>query len=143
MAANVNFDTGTAQDIVVDKWSSALLSVDASGNGVVTWSATLDATDEAAAKVALPALPAGNTLFGYVTVLTKSAVNWVAGTDALAGGTGGDVAATTNYYQVTNENAAQIGAAVSSSSPATLGAAAASTTAVDAAADITASTINP
>ena len=36
---------------------------------------------------------------GYVTVLASSS-SWVAGTDALAGGTGGNPATTTNYYSI-------------------------------------------
>ena len=141
LAADAVFDTGSSQVIEADKWSSALLSIDASGTGIVTWSATLDAANEAAAITALPAVPAGNTLLGYFTVLTNSGNTWTAGTDALATGTGGNVAATTNYFQVTNENAAQIAAAVSSSAPATLGASAASATAVNAAGDMTAATV--
>src|SRR3990172_5387394 len=114
LAANTNFDTGTAQVITANKWSAALLSISAAGAGVVTWSATLDAATEAAAIAALPALPAGNTPAGYVTVLTGSGVTWTAGTEALHGGTGGTPATTTNYYNHINPNAAQIAAAVSS-----------------------------
>jgi hypothetical protein len=35
---------------------------------------------------------------GYITVKTKTATAWIAGTDALAGGASGNVASTTNYY---------------------------------------------
>lgn len=99
LAASTNFDTGTAQVIVADKWSSALLSVKTSdSSAVLTWSATLNAATEAAAILALPAVPAGNIALGYVTVKTGSGVTWTAGTDALASGTGGTPATTTNYY---------------------------------------------
>lgn len=52
---------------------------------------------EAAAIAALPAQSADKALVGYLTILA-SASGWVAGTDALAGGTGGNPATTTNYY---------------------------------------------
>lgn len=52
---------------------------------------------EAAAIAALPAQSADKVQVGYVTI-RASASGWVAGTDALAGGTGGNPATTTNYY---------------------------------------------
>jgi hypothetical protein len=52
---------------------------------------------EALAKAANPALTANKARVGYLTVLA-SASTWIAGTDALAGGTGGNPATTTNYY---------------------------------------------
>lgn len=113
LSATSAFDTGTAQVIVADKWSAALLSIAANGTGTVTWSATLNAASEAAAIAALPALPAGHTPVGYITVLTGSGVTWTAGTDALQGGTGGTPATTTNYYNSVNPNDAIIGSAAS------------------------------
>ncbi len=97
LATDQAFDTGTAKVIAIDRWASALLSVNGAGAGVVTWSAS-DYASEALAIAALPALPAGNTPLGYVTVLTNSGNTWTAGTDALQGGTGGNVSADTNYY---------------------------------------------
>lgn len=124
LADNTNFNTGTAQIIAINKWSSALLSVNASGTGVVTWSATLNAASEALAIAALPALPATSTPLGYITVLTGSGVTWTAGTDALTGGTGGTPATTTNYYNAINPDVATlITAAVATSSPSALGSA--------------------
>ncbi len=35
---------------------------------------------------------------GYITLKTKAATAWIAGTDALAGGSGGNPASITNYY---------------------------------------------
>lgn len=55
---------------------------------------------EALAIAALPAQTADKVLIGYVTILAGTG-GWVAGTDALAGGTGGTPATTTNYYSVT------------------------------------------
>lgn len=113
-AAAQTFDTGTAQVIVADKWSSALLSLNSSGSPVVTWSATLNAASEALAIAALPAIPATSTVVGYITVLTGSGVTWTAGTDALASGTGGTPATTTNYYNNVNPAALAIGTVLSS-----------------------------
>jgi hypothetical protein len=116
LATAAVFDTGTSQVIATSgKWSSALLSVNAAGTKTLTWSATLDATDEATAIAALPALPANNVAIGYITVQSHAANTWTAGTDALTTGTGGNVAQATNYYNHTNPNAANVGAAISSS----------------------------
>lgn len=52
---------------------------------------------EAAALAANPALTASKARVGYLTILASSS-GWVAGTDALASGTGGNPATTTNYY---------------------------------------------
>lgn len=52
---------------------------------------------EALALAAIPAISANKVRVGYLTVLASSST-WVAGTDALAGGTGGTPATTTNYY---------------------------------------------
>lgn len=113
VAADQTFNTGTAQVIAIDCWSSALLSIAANGTLTVTWSATLDAASEAAAIAALPAIPAGHTPVGYITVLTGSGVTWTAGTDALASGTGGTPATTTNYYNNVNPDTMVIPAAFS------------------------------
>ncbi len=52
---------------------------------------------EALAIAAMPAQSADKAVVGYLTILAASP-GWVAGTDALAGGTGGTPATTTNYY---------------------------------------------
>lgn len=54
---------------------------------------------EALALAAAPAKSASKAVVGYITVLA-SASTWVAGTDALEDGTGGNPATTTNYYGV-------------------------------------------
>jgi hypothetical protein len=54
---------------------------------------------EALAIAAMPAQSADKAVVGYITVLAASP-GWVAGTDALAGGTGGTPATTTNYYSI-------------------------------------------
>lgn len=55
---------------------------------------------EALAIAALPAQSANKARVGYLTIKASSS-GWVAGTDALAGGTGGNPATTTNYYNTT------------------------------------------
>lgn len=52
---------------------------------------------EALALAAIPAITASKVRVGYLTILATTP-GWVAGTDALAGGTGGTPATTTNYY---------------------------------------------
>lgn len=105
-SASTNFDTGTAKTIATTRWAAALLSISSAGAAVLTWGVG-DFASEALAIAALknttnpstganPALPAGNTPVGYITV-QAAGVTWTAGTDALAGGAGGTPATTTNY----------------------------------------------
>ena len=99
VAAGADFDTGTAKDITIDFYASALLSVDIDGTPYLQWAA--EGATAALAEDALDALtPTGDVVVGYITVQTKAGVNWLAGTDALTGGTGGDVALSTVYVQV-------------------------------------------
>jgi hypothetical protein len=119
LAANTNFDTGTAKTITGSKFGAALLSVSAAGAGVVTWASAVAYDSEALAIAALPAAAATETPVGYVTVQAHAS-GYIAGTSALTGGTGGNVATATTYYNSMNPNATVIGAAVSSSAPATL-----------------------
>lgn len=99
-AADVNFDTGTAKDITIDYFAAALLSIDIDGTTTyVQWAA--EATTALSAIDLLDALtPTGDCVVGYVVVQTKAGVNWLAGTDALTTGTGGDVALSTSYVNV-------------------------------------------
>ena len=90
-----------AQTVPLDKWALYRLSINAAGTITVTpaaANATTGYANEAAAIAALPALPALGTDMGYITVLTAVGLAWIAGTDALAGGTTGNEALTTNYY---------------------------------------------
>jgi hypothetical protein len=119
LAANTNFDTGTSKTITGSKFGAALLSVSAAGTGVLTWASGAGYDTEAAAIAALPAPAATETAAGYVTVQAHAS-GYIAGTSALTGGTGGNVATATTYYNSLNPNATVLGAAVSSSAPATL-----------------------
>jgi len=95
---------GTAivvQTVPVNTWALYLLSINAAGTITVTpaaANATTGYATEALAIAALPSRPASSAYMGHVTVLTKVGFAWIAGTDALAGGASGNVAATTNYY---------------------------------------------
>lgn len=92
---------GSLGTVAASKWS--IIAVDAVAAGTITFEvpagfATGYAT-EALAIAAAPAKTANKARIGYVTVLA-SASTWVAGTDAFAGGTGGNPATTTNYYNI-------------------------------------------
>ena len=98
--------TGTAigaQTVTIDKWALYRLSIVANGTITITPAAANAAgyADEATAIAAIPATPASSCDMGYITVKTKSGTTFVAGTDSLAGGSGGNVASTTNYYPST------------------------------------------
>lgn len=119
LADNTSFDTGTSKTITGSNWGAAMLTVNSSGTGVVTWASGGGYASEALAIAGLAAPAATDTVLGYVTVQAHAS-GFTAGTDALTTGTGGNVATATNYYNNINPNAVVIGAAVSSSSPATL-----------------------
>lgn len=113
-AATTTFDTGTSAQIASAKWGAALLSINSAGSAVVTWFTAAGAgyASEALAIAAMTAAAATDTVVGYITVLAAGST-WVAGTDALASGTGGTPATTTNYYNSINPNVLYVGAAVS------------------------------
>lgn len=91
-------DTGTAKTIAADQWAGFLMT--GTTAGTLTGTFTADAATEAAAVVLVKALtiPSGEVPIGYVTILTDSGNTWTAGTDALQGGTGGNVSDDTNYF---------------------------------------------
>jgi hypothetical protein len=113
LAANTNCDTGTTVTIATTKWNAFLITVATPTSPALTatW-ATAAATyaSEALAIAALAAVtvPASSAIVGYVTVQAAGAT-WTAGTDALASGTGGTPATTTNYYN--DVNASNLGLA--------------------------------
>lgn len=119
LGANTNFDTGTAKTITGSLFGAAVLTVNSSGTGVVTWATGAGYASEALAIAALVAPAATDTVVGYVTVQAHAS-GFTAGTDALTTGTGGNVATATTYYNHINPNSTVVGAAVSTSSPATL-----------------------
>jgi hypothetical protein len=112
LADNTNFNTGTAKTITGAKWGAAVLSVNSSGTGVVTWAPAAAYDSEALAIAALTDPGATDTILGYFTNLAHAS-GFTAGTDALQGGAGGNVSTTTNYYNSLNPNSLLVGAAIS------------------------------
>lgn len=113
-------DTGTTAVLGASLWGIFLVSADAAGSLTATWDDNGGAgfADEATAIAALPAAPASEAPIGYVTVQAHAS-GFTAGTDALEGGTGGNVATTTNYYNLADP-LSSISAAVATSAPAAL-----------------------
>lgn len=84
--------TATWGLIVVERVANSTTSFVSAAANYTTGYAT-----EALAIAAMPAQSASKAVVGYITILAASP-GWVAGTDALTGGTGGTPATTTNYY---------------------------------------------
>ena len=114
-------DTGTAASFAAATWGIFLVSSDSAGSLTATWDDNSNAgfASEALAIAALPAAPASEAPIGYVTVLAHASNTFTAGTDALQGGTGGNVSADTNYFNLADPQGT-ISAAVSASSASTL-----------------------
>lgn len=79
--------------IVVERIANNTTSFVSAADNYTTAYAT-----EALAIAAMPAQSADKAVVGYLTIYASHASGWVAGTDALAGGTGGNPAGATNYY---------------------------------------------
>lgn len=92
---------GTTTPIKAVKWG--LFTIERVAAGTTTFVGasgnSTGFTTEALAIAAMPAITAGKTRTGYVT-LVAGASDWTAGTDGLVGGSGGTVATTTNFYAV-------------------------------------------
>lgn len=90
-----------AQTVPADHWACYKASI-AAGGTITHTPAAANATTgydtEAEAIAALPATPAGESYYGHFTVKTATGVAWVAGTDALEGGSSGSPASDTNFY---------------------------------------------
>lgn len=100
VAAQTGQAFGSLGTIPASTWGLILVQRVAAGTTTFVSAAanyTTGYASEAAAIAAIPAPTAARVPIGFVTVLA-SASGWVAGTDALAGGTGGNPATTTNYY---------------------------------------------
>ena len=99
VATDQAFDTGTGTIVTTNAyWAAGILSIDIDGTtGYVNWGA--EASTEALAKTALSDVTAsGDVTCGYVAVQAASGQDLVGGTDALEGGSGGQVSQDTNYY---------------------------------------------
>lgn len=140
VGAAENCDTGTSATFPTTKWGIFNVSSTVAGALTATWDTNTGSgyNDEATAITNLPATPASEASIGYVTVEAHATGTFLAGTDALTTGTGGDVANATNYYTVvdpvgvitaavTSSAAATITAPAVATGPATITAAAAAT----------------
>ena len=96
----------SAQTVTIDKWALYRLTIILDGTITVTPAAgnATGYASEALAIAALPTIDPTSVDMGYITLKTKSGTTFVAGTDALAGGTGGNVASITNYYPNTDKD---------------------------------------
>ena len=99
VAAGVALAAGT---IAIGKWGVYLYSID--GSGTITCAAgaanfAAGYASEAAALAATPPRIAAKAPLVVVTIQTHAGTTFVGGTDALATGAGGNVAAATNYYE--------------------------------------------
>lgn len=125
VSTDQSFDTGTSTVVTTNAyWAGGILSTDgesATPTTYVDWGA--EGVDESTAISNLSAVTAsGSVVLGYVTVQAAAGQDWVAGTDALKTGAGGQVAQNTNYYNIADVGDAALGAAVSSSPAAALSA---------------------
>ena len=100
VASGANCDTGAAATFPTTKWGIFNVTAVVAGTLTATWDTNSSSgyDNEAAAIAALPAAPASEASIGYVTVKAHASGTFLAGTDALKAGTGGDPAAETNYY---------------------------------------------
>ena len=99
VATDQTFDTGTSTIVTTNNyWACGILSIDINGTTTyVNWGA--EASTEALAKANLADVTAsGDVTCGYVAVQAASGQDFVGGTDALQGGSGGQASPDTNYY---------------------------------------------
>jgi hypothetical protein len=117
---NTSFDTGTTKTITGSQWGAFIVEAATASTGSVQWAASSYASEAlalAAAKALTPT--ASKCTIGVVTVQAHAS-GFTAGTDALATGTGGNVAAATNYYDLANSIFASGPAALTNSTAITL-----------------------
>lgn len=102
VAATTAQALGALGTIPANLWG--IIGVDAVAASTITFVSgaanyTTGYTTEALAIAAAPAKSTAKARIGYLTI-QASASTFVVGTDALAGGTGGNPATTTNYYNI-------------------------------------------
>ena len=110
VAVSQTWDTGTAATFPQGRFGAALLSMTASATRLVTWftNSTSGYASEAAAIAAITLPDTDVTALGYATVQAHAGNSFTAGTDALTGGSGGNVAAATTYYNLLNPNSLRL-----------------------------------
>lgn len=91
---------GALGTTAADQW--AVFGIEVATGGTISFTAgagnVAGYATEALAIAAVPKVITGKARLGYFTVKTMAATAWIAGTDALAGGTTGNEASQTNYY---------------------------------------------
>lgn len=102
VAAQTAQALGSLGTIPASTWG--IIAVDAVAAGTISFVSgsanyTTGYTSEALAIAAAPAKTSAKARIGYLTILASSS-GFVVGTDALAGGSGGNPATTTNYYNI-------------------------------------------
>lgn len=104
-ASGGSCDTGTSVHCAIAYWNVMLVSVDTSAALTGTWpSGTTGYVTEAEAIANLPDVPSGECAIGYVTIQANAADTFLAGTDGLNDGSGGNKAQGTNYYNLSDVN---------------------------------------
>jgi hypothetical protein len=92
----------TGGTIPAGKWG--IIAIDAVAAGTITCvggtNIATGQTTEALALADAPAKTASKARIGYITVQASAGNVWIAGTDGLALGSGGNVAAATNFYNI-------------------------------------------
>jgi hypothetical protein len=86
--------------IPADTWGSYRVSINGAGTITITAAAanyTTGYASEGLALAAVPAVPADEADLGYFTVLTAVGFSFIAGTDALEGGSSGHPSSDTNF----------------------------------------------
>jgi len=102
VAAQTAQALGSLGTIPASTWG--IIGVDAVAAGTISFVSgaanySTGYTTEALAITAVPAKTSAKARIGYLTILASSS-GFVVGTDALAGGSGGNPATTTNYYNI-------------------------------------------
>lgn len=124
LADNTSCDTGTSKTITGGNWSAFVIDATNATTLTATWASSSYASEALALAAAESiAFVANKARLGIVTVRAHAS-GFTAGTDALATGTGGNVAQNTNYYSFRSKAIADLSgtttaATLSSSAPGT------------------------
>jgi hypothetical protein len=105
VAASANQSLSASSALPAGLWTCVAVDAVAAGTISFAYSSTIgtgQATEALAITDALTnnAKTTNKARIGYFTVQAAAAATWTAGTDGLAGGSGGTAAQTTNYYPI-------------------------------------------
>ena len=124
LGANTNCDTGTSKTITGSQWGAFVIDATNASTLTATWASSSYASEDLALAAAEAlSFTSGKCRLGIVTVQAHAS-GFTAGTDALTTGTGGNVAAATNYYNFRSKKLVDMtgtttAATLSSSAPGT------------------------